>query len=497
MKRCRIAFVVLCVAALWSGTIAAAADAPLADAAERQDKTAIKALLEAKAASNAPQADGMTALHWAAYHDDEPAVELLLKAGANAKAENRYGVTPLSLAAVNGNGQIVERLLKAGADPNRALRGGETPLMTAARTGKLAAVQTLVDHGADVNAKELKGQTPLMWAAAEGHADVVQALLSAGADFRTPLATGFTPLLFAVREGKTDVVRVLLAAGADFNEAMQPTRRAPQRAAASGNTPLTIAVENGHFDLATLLLQAGADPNDLRSGYAPLHMLTWVRKPNRGDGENGDPAPAGSGTMTSLQFARELVRHGADLDLRLKRGGGGHSPVARGGATPFLMACVTADVPLMKLLVELGADARLPNSEGTTPLMAAAGVGCRAPGEEAGTEAEALEAVALTLKHGNDIDAVDQNGETAMHGAAYKSFPQVVRLLANRGADISVWNRPNKHGWTPLAIAEGYRFGNFKPAPDVMAALHEVMLAAGVTPPASSKPTPERKGYSP
>jgi ankyrin repeat protein len=151
----------------------------------------------------------------------------------------------------------------------------------------------------------------------------------------------------------------------------------------------------------------------------------------------------------------------------------------------------------MKLLVELGADPRLPNNEGTTPLLAAAGVGCRAPGEEAGTETESLEAVALTLELGNDINAVDNNGETAMHGAAYKSFPQVVRLLAKRGAAIDVWNRPNKHGWTPLAIAEGYRFGNFKPAPEVIAALHEVMLAAGVTPPASSKPATDRKGYSP
>jgi len=497
MTRRGIIFVVLCVAAASSSTIAAAADSPLADAAERQDTAAIKALLETRADANAPQADGMTALHWAAYHDGEPAVELLLKAGANAKAENRYGVTPLSLAAANGNGKAVECLLIAGADPNQALRGGETPLMTAARTGKLAAVQALLDHGADVNAKERKGQTALMWAAAEGHADVVQALLSAGADFRTPLATGFTPLLFAVREGKTDVVRVLLAAGADVNEATQPTRRPPQRAAASGSTPLTIAIENGHFDLATLLLKAGADPNDQRSGYAPLHMLTWVRKPNRGDGEDGDPPPVGSGTMTSLQFARELVKSGADVNLRLKRGGPGRNPVAKGGATPFLMACVTADVPLLKLLVELGAEARLPNNEGTTPLLAAAGVGCRAPGEEAGTETEALEAVALALELGNDLDAVDNNGETAMHGAAYKSFPQVVRLLARRQAKIDVWNRPNKHGWTPLAIAEGYRFGNFKPAPDVIAALHEVLLAAGVTPPASSKPARERKGYPP
>jgi ankyrin repeat protein len=115
--------------------------------------------------------------------------------------------------------------------------------------------------------------------------------------------------------------------------------------------------------------------------------------------------------------------------------------------------------------------------------MAAAGVGCLATEEEAGTEDEAIEAVKLTLELGNDLNAVDDNGETAIHGAAYKSFPKVVRLLAERGADIKVWNRKNKYGWTPLAIAEGHRPGNFKPSAETIDALHRVMLAAGVSPP--------------
>ena len=129
-----------------------------------------------------------------------------------------------------------------------------------------------------------------MWAAAEGHAAVVEALLHAGADLRTPLPSGFTPLFFAVREGRLDVVRVLLKAGADVNEAMQPGR-ASGRAPAKGTSPLILAVENGHFQLAVALLEAGADPNDQRSGVTALHTLTWVRKPSRGDDENGDPAP--------------------------------------------------------------------------------------------------------------------------------------------------------------------------------------------------------------
>ena len=93
-----------------------------------------------------------------------------------------------------------------------------------------------------------------------------------------------------------------------------------------------------------------------------------------------------------------------------------------------------------------------------------------------------MEAVKVALELGNDINAVDKNGETAMHGAAYKNLPGVVQLLADKGADLNVWNRKNKHGWTPLIIAEGHRFGNFKPSPETIAAFRKVMTAAGITP---------------
>ena len=115
--------------------------------------------------------------------------------------------------------------------------------------------------------------------------------------------------------------------------------------------------------------------------------------------------------------------------------------------------------------------------------MMAAGLATRSPGEDAGTESEVLEAVQVALRLGADINAVDKNGETAMHAAAYKNLPRVVKYLADHGARIGVWNRDNKFGWTPLAIAVGYRFGNFKPSAETEIALRDVMIANGVTPP--------------
>jgi ankyrin repeat protein len=469
-----------------AGLRAAVADTTLADAAEKMDRVRVRALLKAQVAVDAAQIDGMTALHWAAYHDDVEMVEQLLRAGANVQAANRYGVTPLSLACTNGHGALVERLLAAGADPNLALPGGETPLMTAARTGRLASVKALLAHGARVDARdEARGQTALMWAAAEGHADVAQALIASGADFRSHLASGFTPLLFAVREGRLDVVRVLLEAGADVNQTVpiDPGRRhgyggpVPR----AGVSPLLVAVLNAHFELAAALLDAGANPNVDLTGYTPLHAITVVRKPGVGD---NDPAPDGSGSMTSIELVKKLVARGANLNARMtKKVNLNNTRANEIGATPFLLAALTADVELMTTLAALGADPALSNVDNSTPLMMAAGLATRSPGEDAGTESEVIEAVQAALTLGADVNAVDNNGETAMHAAAYKNLPKVVKLLAARGARIDRWNRPDKFGWTPLAIAVGYRFGNFKPSPETEAAVREVMIAAGVTPP--------------
>lgn len=475
------------------GDAATAAEARLADAVERRAHAQVTELLAADNVNlDAPQADGMTALHWAVYHQQVELVRNLVERGAQVSAANRYGVSPLSLACQNGEPEVVKLLLEAGADPNVALPGGETALMTAARTGKRRIVEALLTRGADANSRERKGQTALMWAAAEGHTEVVSALLNAGAKRDTALSSGFTALFFAIREGRTATVLRLLEAGCDVNDVMRTRRNSGGRGRLR-TSPLLLAVENGHLELAQKLVAAGADPNSSPAGYSALHAITWVRKPIRGD---GDPPPIGSGSLDSLTFVKYLVGAGADVNQRLERGKSGAGRFATTGSTPFVLAARSSDIPLLKLLTELGADPKIPNADGCTALLAATGVGALGDGDEsAGTEEEALATVKLLLEMGADIDAVDDRGETAMHGAAYQDRPAVVGLLADAGANIDVWNRKNQLGWTPYMIALGYRPGNFRPAPDSMAKLAAVMRAAGVEPPKMKDLPPHKRVY--
>lgn len=486
---------------------AAAADrSAVADATEAMDREALRSLIERAADVNIPQADGTTALHWAARHDDLAVAELLVAGGADVDAANRYGVTPLALACINGNGALVELLLNEGANPNATLPGGESALMTAARTGRVEPVRALLAHGADLNARihgmgrqegaganaflfrmrdpgifdfETRAeQSALVWAAAEGHAAVVAELIKAGAEFRAKLASGFTPLLFAARNGHIDVVKELVKAGVDPNERIDPHpdwRHTGYGAKLRPDaTALHVAVENGNFELAAYLLDAGADPNAAGlDGYTALHAIAGARRVPPGD---ANPPPEPTGSLSALDFVRELAEHGTDLDARMTGTGLLNLGVRVLGPTAFLAATQTSDVELMKTLVELGANPTLTAPGRRTPLMLA--------GARMGTEREVTAAMALLLDLGVPLDAVDSNGETALHAAAYFDRAAPIKLLAERSAGAEVWNLRNKHGCTPLAIAVGFRGPrSFRPRPVAEAAIREAMLAAGVVPP--------------
>ena len=411
---------------------------------------------------------------------------LLVRAGANVNAANRYGASALAEACANGSAAIVKLLLKSGADANTRMKGGETALMLAARSGNAESVDALLAHGAAVDRRERLGQTALMWAAAEGHVGVVRTLIEAGADLNARLDSGFTPFFLSVREGRLGAAQAFLEAGVDVNAMMQPAEGWRFRGGAPAMCPLQIAVQNGHFELAIALVEAGADPNDVRTGFTALHLIPGVRKPDSNDLNDGAP-PVGAGRLSSTDFVREIVKRGADVNFRLPRGTQGLpgttsrvATVGAAGATSFLLAADRSDVPLMRLLVELGGDPLLPNFNSTTPLMAAAGVGTTSPDQEAGEESEALESVKLLLDLGADINAVDNNGDTAMHGAAYNAYPLVANLLAERGADPQIWKHPNKAGGTPLFIAEGYADRSPQPDARTIEAITNLMLAAGI-----------------
>ncbi|GAB5559681.1 MAG: ankyrin repeat domain-containing protein [Synoicihabitans sp.] len=472
-------------ACLWVAPLGAE-ELPLPDAVEQQKFALAYELIGDGVAIDQVQSDGTTALQWACYLGEEDMALALLEAGASPTLANRYGVTPLYLACFNGSDRVVAALMEAGVDPNSLRKNGETALMTAARTGQLKTVQVLVEAGADMETKlPRRGQTALMWATAEGHLTVVEYLMEQGADFKSAVPSGFTPLMFAVREGHSALVDLFLRKGENPNATIQPTGNQGYKPPKKGTSPLILAIENGHFELGKELLEAGADPDDQRSGFAPLHTLTWVRRPDLGDNAAGDPVPIGKGRLTSMDMAEVLVEYGADVNLALTSGnrrgkGGGHLPNL--GNTPFILACHTGDVELAKFLLAEGADPFKRNADGTSPILVAAGLGNHAPEEEAGDEDDALALLEILLDLGADINDTDSNGETVMHGAAYKNFPRVAWFLYKRGADIEIWNDFNDRGWTPLDIADGYRPGNFKPSAATSEAIHGIMLAAGVEP---------------
>ena len=497
----------LWLAAMFSvvGLGAAASDnAPketrLADAVRHRDQQAVLSLLKEKVDVNAPQGDGATALHWAAYLEDAETTGLLIRAGAKVDTPNLYGVTPLVLASANGNAAVIEQLVKAGANPNGTVRAKETPLMLAARAGSVEAVKALLSAGANVNAKEdWNGQTALMWAAGAGHGAVVQALLEAGADLRARSNAGTTPLLFAVRKGDLRSVQAMLAAGADVNE------KRPDLA-----TPLLVAIINGHEDVVDLLLDKGADPNaeggstqltvqgtrarplkiDLKT--PPHHQQLLEVATEGGNGRNntwGKPLQAAvhvanwhisdefiAVNIDRMRVIKSLLAHGADINGRNTdmepRWSGARYRRRLVGATAFLFAAKVADVEVMRLLLEHGADPKINTGANITPLMAAAGIAW-ASNQDRASEAQVLEAVKLLVEEvGADVNFANDVGETAMHAAAYRGANSVVQYLYDKGAKLDV---VAKDGRTPLIIADGVEYGNsFAANPQTAALLRKL-----------------------
>jgi ankyrin repeat protein len=462
---------------LLSGAVAHAGQ--LLDAVKTGDAVAARGLLAGAVDASDADADGTTALHWAVHLDRVELVAELLRAGADVAAANRYGVTPLYLAAENGNAALVHTLLEHGADPNTALPEGESTLMTAARTGDVATLEALIAAGADVNARESwKGQTALMWAAHENNAPAIATLLAAGAARDARSAAGdFSALLFAVRAGAIDAAWALLDGGANVNETL-----------ADGTSALVLAVTNAHYELAALLLARGADPNADAQGWTALHQVAWSRRWNAGFNL---PGPAQTGNLDSLELVRQLVAAGANVDARQKKEpiDGNRNKLNRIGATAFLLAAKSCDVALMRTLLSLGADPAITTEQGTTALMAAAGVGIWAPGENPGTHEEALAAVKLAYEVGGGaVNDVDANGETALHGAVYRggAIP-VIEFLVDRGAALDA---VNAKGWTPVTVADGVEYtpAVLKRYPEAAALLRRMLAERGLPVPASTQP---------
>ena len=467
------------LAAFFAQSQPAAAAGPLLEAVKAGDTAVARTLLAERADANDADADGTTALHWAVHGNDLELASLLLDAGANVAAINRYGIAPLYLAAENGSAPMVRALLEHGADPNTALPEGETALMTAARTGDVATLAALLMAGAEPNAREgWKGQTALMWAAAENNAPAVTTLLAAGAERDAVSAGGeFTAFTFAVRHGAIEATRALLAGGADVDATLL-----------DGTSALVLAVTNAHYELAAVLLEHGADANAAAQGWTALHQIAWSRRWNMGFNL---PGPAETGDVDSLELVRKLVAAGADVDARVTKEpiDGNRNKLNRIGATPFLLAAKSCDVPLMRALLDVGANPSITTEEGTTALMAAAGVGIWAPGENPGTHEEALAAVTLAYEVGGGaVDAVNANGETALHGAVYRggAIP-VIEFLAARGAKLDA---VNALGWMPVAVADGVEYtpAVLKRYPEAAALLRRLMGEQGLPVPASTQP---------
>ncbi|HEV2702979.1 MAG TPA: ankyrin repeat domain-containing protein [Steroidobacteraceae bacterium] len=455
------------------------------------------ALIEHGADVNVPADDGSTALLWAVHRDDRVLTERLLKAHADAKSANRYGATPMSEAAAYGDPAVIELLLKAGADPDSTNADGQTALMVVARTSNVKAADLLLAHGAHVDATEkLRGQTALHFAAAESQPEMVQDLLRHHADanattridhdlrqvsaepriqWRAP--GGLTPLLYAARQGCMACVQALIKAKAD-----------PNLSDPDGISPLLIATENFHFDVAVYLMKVGANPSHWDWwGRTPLYAavdLNTLPYGGRSDRPSLD-------TTTSLKMIELFLNAGVNPNVQLKLfppfrqigSDRGADLLLTVGTTPLLRAAKAGDVEAMKLLLAHGAKVDLANAQGVTPLMAAAGLGSNEIDTRGKyvTEKDAIAAIDLLVKAGADVNVIDNRGQSALYGAAYWGWNDVIKDLVAHGADLRIKDA-QAHTAVDMAmgLAQGHgRGGSGKVVHEDSAALLQQLMANG------------------
>jgi ankyrin repeat protein len=445
----------------------------LIDAAKANDSAGALALIKDKADVNVAESDGTTPLHYAVYHDDVALVETLLKAGAKASVANKFGSTPLLEAAVRGNPVVIEKLVKAGADVNAGNGDGQTALLILARTSNVETAKLLISHGANVNVTEhWHEQTPLMWAAAESQPAMVKLLLDHGAkvdahsqlNHWTRMVTaepraqmrevgGLTPMLYAARQGCLECVKLLLGAHAD------PNLPDPE-----GVTPLIMAVTNFHFDVGAFLITRKANVNSWDWwGRTPL----WAAVDLNTIPHGGRPDRPSLDNTTSVKMIEILLDAGANPNVQLKlfppyRAVGpdrGADMMLTMGSTPLLRAAKAADVAAIRLLLAHGADPNLPNIQGVTPVMAAAGLGSNEIDTRGRfkTQPDQVAAIDLLVKAGADINAHDNRGQTALHGAALFGYDDVIKDLVAHNADV---NAKDQKGMTPLDSAMGRAGGH-------------------------------------
>jgi uncharacterized protein len=448
---------------LLTASVAAAATADVADAARRGDRAAVQAALARKADVNLAQPDGTTALHWAVEHDDLELVDLLLRAGARVTVRTREGVTPLQLAAINGSARMIDRLIKAGADPKAPLSGSnDTALMMASRTGRTDALRVLLEAGSEVNAKESwGGTTALMWAASGGNADAARMLIAAGADVnarsayvaaangrgfegRTPntartetkveeFASGWlTPLMLAARDGNLEMARILVEAGADVNAG-----------AGDGKTALAIAIFNGNYDVASFLVARKADVN--KADAQRFTPLFWAV-----DRRNMETAPNFPWMVTAdpMPLIRAMLDAGANPNALVN-----NTPRARmreGSprivfATALMRAAFAADLELVALLLERGADPRVVSRDGETMVSAASGLAFIHGYHRGKPAAERLQVVKRFVELGNDVNQADDYGITPLMAAANFGDVPIIQYLIDVGADLSAHDLGKKN----------------------------------------------------